>query len=98
MGKRQQNNDGLQLYWEEINFDTCYLHEIDAPFTEEEVREAIKQMPSDKAPGPDGSDGAFFKKIRDIIKEDIIRVIYLLVHLHIATIQWLNSANVVLWL
>jgi hypothetical protein len=47
------------------------------PFTEEEVRNAINQMPTDKAHGPDGFTGAFFKKGWEIIKGDVMRVIEL---------------------
>jgi hypothetical protein len=31
------------------------LAELDSPIVEKEVWETIKQLPSDKAPGPDGS-------------------------------------------
>lgn len=37
------------------------LHELDAFFTEEEVWETIKGLPSDKAPGPDGFTRRFYK-------------------------------------
>src|ERR1041384_2198359 len=53
-------------------------------------------MPSDKAPGPDGFTGIFFKKCWDVIKHDIMRVIHLFDSLHTANLHWLNSANVVL--
>ena len=32
------------------------------PFTHEEIDAVIKQMPSDKSPGPDGFNGMFMKK------------------------------------
>jgi hypothetical protein len=32
-------------------------------------------MPSDKAPGPDGFTGAFFKSCWEIIKDDIMAVV-----------------------
>jgi hypothetical protein len=35
------------------------LEEISMPFLVEEIELVIKQMPSDKAPGPDGFNGHF---------------------------------------
>ena len=32
------------------------------PFTKEEMDDTVKHMPIDKAPGPDGFYGLFFKK------------------------------------
>uniref|UniRef100_A0A453BAR3 Uncharacterized protein n=1 Tax=Aegilops tauschii subsp. strangulata TaxID=200361 RepID=A0A453BAR3_AEGTS len=53
-------------------------------------------MPSDKAPGPDGFTGLFFKKCWGIIKHDLMRVIQCFDSLHTTNLHWLNSANVVL--
>jgi hypothetical protein len=53
-------------------------------------------MPSDKAPGPDGFTGAFFKKCWDIIKGDIMKVIHQFKNLCVGHLQWINSANIVL--
>lgn len=72
------------------------LSSLGEPISVEEVREAINQMPSDKAPGPDGFTGLFFKKCWDIIKDDIMKAITLFGNLRTANLQWLNSANVVL--
>jgi hypothetical protein len=38
------------------------LSHLDNPFNEEEVTNVIKEMPIDKAPGPDGFNGKFLKK------------------------------------
>jgi hypothetical protein len=45
---------------------------ISAPFTKEEIDNAVKLV--DKAPGPDGFNGMFFKKCWHIIKEDIYQL------------------------
>lgn len=47
--------------WDALNFPTVNLASLDDPFTEQEVLAAIKQLPHDKAPGPDGYTGCFFK-------------------------------------
>ncbi|KAK6160956.1 hypothetical protein DH2020_004337 [Rehmannia glutinosa] len=45
------------------------------PFTEEEVTEALAQMHPTKAPGPDGMQAIFYKKLWSLIKCDVLSVI-----------------------
>jgi hypothetical protein len=40
----------------------------------EEIVTIIKEIPSDRAPGPDGFNGCFYKAAWDIIKVDVIAV------------------------
>jgi hypothetical protein len=47
------------------------LHQIKETVTKEDIDRVIKTLPLDKAPGPDGFNGFFFKKCWPIIKEDI---------------------------
>uniref|UniRef100_A0A453RJ81 Reverse transcriptase domain-containing protein n=1 Tax=Aegilops tauschii subsp. strangulata TaxID=200361 RepID=A0A453RJ81_AEGTS len=81
--------------WEELGIEAHALQDLDAAITEDEVWEAIKEMPSDKAPGPDGFTGIFFKRCWGIIKHTIMGVIQRFDSLHTSNLQWLNSANVV---
>jgi hypothetical protein len=46
------------------------LEELTTTFLSEEIDLVIKEMPSDRAPGPDGFNGMFFKKCWSIIKDD----------------------------
>jgi hypothetical protein len=46
------------------------------PFTVTEIESVIKNMPSDKALGPDGFNDVFIKKCWQIIKEDIFRLFF----------------------
>jgi hypothetical protein len=48
---------------------------LDAPISEEEVLETIKTLPKDKAPGPDGYAGRFYKECWSIIKADVMAAI-----------------------
>jgi hypothetical protein len=47
---------------------------LENPFEEKEVREVIKGMDRDKAPGPDGFSMAFFQDCWEVIKEDVMAV------------------------
>jgi hypothetical protein len=51
------------------------LHHLDSPFTPEEIEAVVKEMPPDKAPGPDGFNGHFLKKCWPTIKLEFIRLI-----------------------
>src|SRR4051812_42084595 len=46
------------------------LEVLTAPFTHEEIDDAVKAMPTDRAPGPDGFCGHFIKSCWHLIKDD----------------------------
>jgi hypothetical protein len=52
---------------------TADFAQLDVMFSEQEVWETIASLPSDKAPGPDGFTGLFYKHAWLIIKDDIMR-------------------------
>ncbi|KAG8100647.1 hypothetical protein GUJ93_ZPchr0013g35164 [Zizania palustris] len=47
------------------------LDHLAAPFLLSDITSVVQNMPSSKAPGPDGFNGHFFKKCWHIIKDDI---------------------------
>jgi len=47
---------------------------LERDFEEKEVRDVIRELNGDKAPGPDGFTMAFFQKCWDILKYDIMAV------------------------
>jgi hypothetical protein len=51
------------------------LSELDAPFSEKEVWDTIVSLPPDKAPGPDGFTGRFYRVCWHIIKHDFMKVV-----------------------
>jgi hypothetical protein len=51
------------------------MPEIDSPFSDEEVNIALKEMPYDHTPGPDGFNGCFMKKCWSIIQSDFQRLL-----------------------
>jgi hypothetical protein len=48
------------------------LSVLDLPFTEDEVQATMRDMPSDRAPGPDGLTGTFYKSAWSVIKNDVV--------------------------
>jgi hypothetical protein len=50
------------------------LEELTAPFTKEEMNGVIKNMPTDRAPEPDGFNGRFLKKCWPIIQTEFYRL------------------------
>jgi hypothetical protein len=45
-----------------------------APILQQEIDLIVQMIRTDKAPGPDGFNGLFFKKCWDIIKTDIYQL------------------------
>jgi len=48
------------------------LSVLDVPFSEEEVWAGIKELPTDRAPGPDGFTGAFYQTAWPVIRNDVM--------------------------
>jgi hypothetical protein len=61
-----------------------------------EVRDTIACLPSDKAHGPDGFTGKFYKTCWDIIKVDIMAALNSLYHGNAYKLDLLNSAYLIL--
>ena len=67
----------------QMHFDLQHLIQLDVdlsslvePFTIEEIDQVVKNMPADKAPGPDGFNGLFLKKCWPMIKEDFYKLCF----------------------
>ena len=88
-----RNND---INWDILPVPDCDLQDLDDAITEEEVKASVFGMPSDKAPGPDGFTGAFFKSCWSIIKVDVMLAISRFSNLHASHLHWLNTADVAL--
>lgn len=52
---------GSALNWEALGYQPLDLSELEAPFSMEEIKDTIFSMPIDKASGPDGFTGLFFR-------------------------------------
>jgi hypothetical protein len=82
--------------WNDLALPTVDLSSLDFPFTESEVWQAICLMPQDKAPGPDGFTGHFFKRYWLLIRQDIMAAINSFYNLRSNDLDLLNKANIIL--
>jgi hypothetical protein len=73
LGFQEERDTTIDL--DALGFPSYDLAALDVPFSEEEVWETTKHLPSDKAPGPDGFTGRFYKSCWPIIKTDIMAAI-----------------------
>ena len=87
------------LHWPELQLAPLQQIpglELDRPFTEGEIEYAVKILPSEKAPGPDGFTSDFYKHCWQIIKADILSAFHSFHIQHCGTLNRLNQAQVVL--
>ena len=69
---------------------------LDMPFTQEEVWNVVKDLPPDKAQGPDGFTGKFYQTGWPIIKNDVMLAVNAFLTLNRSNLGCLNSALIVL--
>jgi len=82
--------------WDAINLLPQNLHHLEDDFTDQELKAIIQDIASDKAPGPDGFIGAFYKASWGIIKEDILAAVNCFFNRHDQHFNLLNNAHIVL--
>uniref|UniRef100_A0A453SB26 Reverse transcriptase domain-containing protein n=1 Tax=Aegilops tauschii subsp. strangulata TaxID=200361 RepID=A0A453SB26_AEGTS len=68
------------------------LDDLDAPFGEEEIWQAVKQLPARKAPGPDGFTAEFLRSCWPVVKQDFVHVFQQLYALRGRGFSCLNQA------
>lgn len=84
-----------------LNFAALGIQAIDLQQLEEdisvaEVEHAIKELPSDRAPGPDGFTGLFYKKSWSFIKNELFAAVKAFSDGDFRGLDRLNSALIVL--
>jgi hypothetical protein len=72
------------------------LMSLDQPISKEEMWAAIREMPSNRASGPDGFTGAFYKALWPVIKYDTTAGINTMLFGDSQVFGRLNSALIVL--
>lgn len=93
---------GESLDWEvtvnleELNIPRFDMSDLETPFTEEEVWKTICSLPSNKAPGPDGFTGNFYKACWPLIKDDVMAAVLAVWSRKFGNFNLLNSAYITL--
>jgi hypothetical protein len=59
LGRSKNREHTINL--QEMGIPSHNLADLELPFTEDKVWLTIKKLPTDKAPGPDGLTGRFYK-------------------------------------
>jgi hypothetical protein len=91
-----QENRDVTINLDALGVPSFELAQLDAPFSEDEVWRTIKCLPSDKAPGPDGFTGRFYKSCWPIIKSEIMAAISCVWARKFRNMKALNSAFITL--
>ena len=91
-----QEGRTVMLNLQAIGHPSFLLSDLEAPFTSDEIWEAIKKLPSGKAPGPDRFTAEFLRSCWDIIKHDLCAVFDRLYSLNGQAFQRLNEALITL--
>jgi hypothetical protein len=94
IGTREQRDQTIDL--EAVEIQQHDLHMLESPISEEEVWSTIKSLPADKAPGPDGFTGRFYKACWDIIKGDIMAAVSTVWRRDFRNFRLLNTAYITL--
>lgn len=93
---RQPNARARDFQWDALHLTAMDLGSRQNPFSESKVLNAIKQIPQDKAPGPDGFTGLFYKVCWPVIRLDVLAAINSFYNLRCADLNLVNKANIVL--
>ncbi|WVZ71162.1 LOW QUALITY PROTEIN: hypothetical protein U9M48_019781 [Paspalum notatum var. saurae] len=89
LGTAEERSFSLDLVFHQQQHNLSSLEE---PFSLEEVWATIKDMPMDKAPGPDSFTGRFYKCCWDIIGSDVLLALAVLHKGHVFKFKLLNLA------
>jgi hypothetical protein len=84
------------LNWNNLGYEQHDLSELEDPFEPEEIKQTVMRLPSEKAPGPEGFVGLFYKKCWTIIQNDLIAALRAFHSLRTQWLHLINEANVVL--
>lgn len=82
--------------WAALGLPQVDLEGLDAPFSEEEVWQAISDSTLGHAPGPDGLSGSFFRAVWPAIKGDVLRAFGQLFFGNSSALESVNTSTIVL--
>lgn len=87
---------GHTFDFDHLGMPVLDLSDLEEIFLEDEVWQVIKEIPPDRAPGPDGFIGLFYHKAWPVIKQDIMAALLKLFVGDCRGFGKLNKAHIVL--
>jgi hypothetical protein len=94
LGTRGGRNSVVR--WENLGYSPFELSELDTMINDDEIRNAVMGMHSEKAPGPDGFIGLFYEDCFEVIREDLSKAINDFYLHKCKSLHLINEANIVL--
>lgn len=80
----------------QLGMEFCDLSDLERDFTEEEVKKAVFDIHPEKASGPDGFTGLFFRHCWTTVKNEVMLTMQKLQTLNSQSLHLLNTATLVL--
>jgi retron-type reverse transcriptase len=84
------------VQWAALDYSPFSLGELDIVIQESEIKNVVVSLHSEKAPGPDGFIGLFYKCYWTLVKEDLTAAINDFYNFRCKNLHLVNEANVVL--
>ena len=72
-----ENLEEMHILLEKYNFPKLNQEErenLNRPITSMEIETVIKNLPTNKSPGPDGFTGEFFQKFREALTPNLLKL------------------------
>jgi hypothetical protein len=90
LGVAEPRQSGIN--WAELQLPQLAGHHLDAPFSKAKIKNAIAELTTEKAPGPDGFTGVFFRSCWDIIRTEIMAAFHCFYNQTTCPLPKLNGA------
>jgi hypothetical protein len=79
--------------WDDLHMPRIMSqHQIDEPFSEEDIQKAVSELLGEKEPDPDGFTGVFYRVCWDIVKQEIVAAFHCFYKLSASPLPKLNVA------
>jgi hypothetical protein len=82
--------------WDNLGYSPFELSDLDSTINDDEIKNVVMGMHSEKALGPDGFIGLFFKCCFELIKDDLFIAIHDFYNHRCKSLHLVNEANITL--
>jgi hypothetical protein len=82
--------------WDSLGYSLFELPDLDTTINDDEIKNVVMGMHSEKASGPDGFIGIFYKCCFELIKDDLSNAIHDFYNHRCKSLHLVNEANITL--